>query len=320
MKIAYYLNESRKKNLYCRISDGTERVTFSLEHTIDPKEWNVKKEEVKNDDVYFFTLIDFKKYLTNRYHELKAEGKENILTILKNEALTFLDGSGIEGIARKMFDSENEKDNLPKYDNFLLAFEKYSNLKKGDYKAKAVGSQIHFHTDNEIYEMDTYEGKTAFLKAAIENRIYEDIYIMTNQKIWSEIYIGTGIEKHKFLPKMLSEWRTYWEDTYQDIKEKVGKTEHLDKDKEHSWKQFQVYMECYNNSGDAIELAYEIDDFLLYPIAVIVMMQIFDADTCYQEYCELEFYESNEWESIDLNDDDNYDDDSPVFYIKPYEF
>ncbi|MDN3709664.1 hypothetical protein QW060_22155, partial [Myroides ceti] len=69
---------------------GAERVTFSLEHTIDPKEWNAKKEEVKHEDVYYFTLLNFKKYLTNRYHELKSEGKENILTILKNEAATYL--------------------------------------------------------------------------------------------------------------------------------------------------------------------------------------------------------------------------------------
>lgn len=68
-----------------------------------------------------------------------AQGKEKVLTILKNEATMFLDGSGIEGIARKMFDFENAKDSLPKYDHFLLAFEKYSKLEKGAYKAETVG-------------------------------------------------------------------------------------------------------------------------------------------------------------------------------------
>lgn len=317
MKIAYYLNEGRKKNLYCRISDGTERVTFSLEHTIDPKEWNTKREETKSDDVYHFTLLNFKKYLTNRYHELKTEGKESILTILKNEALTFLDGSGIEGIARKMFDFENEKDDLPKYDEFLQAFEKYSNLKKGDYKAETVGEKIHFHKDDEVYEIDTYEGRTAFLKAIIDGRSYDDIYTMTNESIWSEIYIDGGIEKHIFLPKMLSEWERYWNKTYQQIKETVGSTKHLDEMKEKSWRQFQVYMECYEDSGDAIKLTLEIDEDGLYPIAVITMMQIFDAATCYEEYCELEFYNGDEWESISLSDDDDLD--GTVFFIRPYD-
>lgn len=317
MKIAYYLNEGRKKNLYCRISDGTERVTFSLEHTINPKEWNAKKEKAKDDDVCHFTLLDFKKHLTNRYHGLKAEGKENVLTTLKNEAVKFLDGSGIEGIARKMFDFENEKDGLPKHDDFLRAFEKHSNLKKGDYKAETVGGQIHFHTDDEVYEMDTYEGRTAFLKSIIEGRSYEEVYTMTNEGIWSAIYIDAGIEKHIFISQLLKEWERYWNKTCQEDKETVGKTEHLDELKEKSWRQFQVYMECYEDAGDAIKLAYEIDDFTLYPLAVITMMQIFNAEVCYQEYCELEFDSGEEWESILLGDDEDLD--APVFYIKPYE-
>jgi len=46
------------------------------------------------------------------------------------------------------------------------------------------------------------------------------------------------------------------------------------------------------------------------------MLHIFDAETCYDEYCEYEFAMS-EWESISLDDDD---DNCPVLYIKPYEF
>lgn len=163
--------------------------------------------------------------------------------------------------------------------------------------------------------MDTYEGKTAFLKYVIEDRSYEEVCTMTNENIWSEIYIDAGIEKHVFLPEMLSEWEIYWDSKYQKVKETIGRTDHLDKQKEQSWRQFQVYMECYDNAGDAIDLAYEIDDFTLYPIAVITMMQIFDAETCYQEYCEWEF-NSKEWEYIFLSDDDS---DGPMFYIKPYE-
>lgn len=315
MKIAYFLNTGRKKNLYCRISDGTERVTFSLEHSIDPKEWNAKKEETENENIYYFTLSYFKEYLTKRYFQLNSDGKENILTILKNEASDFLDGSGIEGIARNMFNIINEKNGLPKYDEYLQAFEKYTNLKKGDYEIETVGTVIHFHTKEQIYEMDTYAGKEAELKSFIERRSYTEIYTQTKEGIWSDIYADPGIEKHKFLPVMINEWERYWDTTYQRIKENIGKTDHMDKVKERSWREFQVYMECYDDSGDAIRLAYEIDDSDLYPIAVITMMNIFDAKTCYEEYCELEFDGSTEWESISLNDDDW---NRPVFYIKPY--
>ena len=76
-------------------------------------------------------------------------------------------------------------------------------------------------------------------------------------------------------------------------------------------------MECYGDSGDAIKLAWEIDDFTLYSLAVITMMQIFDAETCYQEYCEQEFYNGDEWESVSLGDDE--DGDGPIFFIKPYD-
>jgi len=315
MKIAYFLNTGRKKNLYCRISDGTERVTFSLEHTIDPKEWNAKEEEAEFENIYYFTLSDFKEYLTKRYFQLKAEEKENILTILKNEASNFLDGSGIEGIARNMFNIINEKNSLPKYDEYLHAFEKYSKLKREDYEVETIGQIIHFHTKDQVYVMDTYMGKTAELKSFIERRSYSEIYTQTSEEIWSDIYIDAGIEKHKFLPVMINEWERCWDTTYQKIKESIGKTNHLDKMKERSWREFQVYMECYDDSGDAIRLAYEIDESKLYPIAVITMMNIFNAEICYEEYCELEFDSSVEWESIYFNDDL----DSPTFYVKPYD-
>lgn len=317
MKIVYYLNEGRKKNLYCRISDGVERVTFSLEYSVDPKKWNVKKEEADFDDVHFFTLMDFKKYLTKKYHEFKNEGKDDVLARLKNEALSFVENDGINGVAEKMFDYFNKDNSLPKYKEFVRAFEKFSKLKKCDYKVETVGEVIHFHTKDTIYEMDTYEGLTVRLKSFIENKSYDEICTETNVDIWSEIYLDAGIEKHVFLPKMLRQWEIYWNDKYSDIKEKVGKTTHLDEMKQQSWRQFQVYMNCYGDCGDIIQLAYSIDEMELFPLAVITMMNVFDAETCYEEYCEFEFDENSEWESMSFDEED---DDTPVFYIRTYEF
>ncbi len=316
MKTTYYLNEERKKNLYCRISDGTDRVTFSLAYTVDPDNWNAKKQEVKDSDVYYFTLIDFKKYLNKRYLDLKSEQKKDVLNILKNESVEILDEYGIEGIARKLFDDNNGKNGLPKYDEFVLAFEKYSNLKKGSYKAETVDTVVHFHANDTIYEVDSYEGKTAFLKSVIDDKSYDDIYTMTNENIWSDIYIDAGIEKHIFLPRMLEEWEIYWNKTYEDVRKSVGKTDHLDGMKQRSWREFQIFMECYAGCDDIIKLGYDINDQDIYPISVITMLNIFDAETCYDEYCEHEFAR-NEWETISLDDEN---DNSPVLYIKQYEF
>lgn len=315
MKTTYYLNEERKKNLYCRISDGTDRVTFSLAYTVIPKNWNAKKQEVNDNDIYYFTLLDFKKYLNKRYLDLKNEQKKDVLNILKNESIELLDEYGIEGVARKLFDNENEKNGLPKYDEFILAFEQYSNLKKGKYQVQTIDDVIHFHTSDGIFEVDTYAGKKAFLRSIIEEKSYEEILTMTNEDIWREIYLDGGIEKHTFLPCMLEEWEVYWSNLYKCVKESVGKTDHLDKMKEFSWRKFQIFMECYDGSGDIIKLSYDIDDQHIYPISVITMLKIFDPEICYDEYCDYEF-EMSEWKSISIDEEN---DDSTFFYIKQYE-
>lgn len=305
MKVAYYLNEGRKKNLYCRISDGSQRVSFSLAYTIEKEFWNSTKEESTYEDPYHYTLGNFKEYLIKRYHELKSEGKEDILDRLKIEAETYIDGSGIEGIARKMFDMENEADKIAKYDWFIEAFEKYSGLKKGDYTAKAVGNGIYFQTkEGNSFEMDTYAGLKANLKYYVKNNSLDEIQMMTDQAIWSEIYVDCPIEKHVFLPKMLGIWEKHWNEVYNDIKKSLGKTDHLEPMKAESWRQFQVFMECYDSATDIIGLAYDIEELEIYPMAVIAMLKILNAKVCYSEYCESEFYGKGEWESIDLDEDE----------------
>jgi hypothetical protein len=314
MKISYYLNEGRKKNLYCRISDGTERVSFSLGYAIDPTKWNVKEEEGSVDDPYYFVLRSFREYLSKRYHELKSEGLLSVLTTLKSEAESFMVEEGIDGIAQKLFDDENKEDGIPAYDEFIQAFEKYSGLEKGDYAASPLDNLVQFHTKkSDVFEIDTYEGLSARLKSFIDRKSYEEIQLMTDHLIWREIYIDTGIEKHVFLPKILNEWEILWARLYETIQKEVGKTNHLDKMKSQSWRKFQVFMECYNDVSDVIDLALEIDDSDLYPIAVISMVSILGEERCWSEYCESEFAKK-EWESIDFEDEAA--EDEPVFFIR----
>lgn len=315
MKITYYLNEGRKKNLYCRISDAAEKVTFSMGYAVEPKMWNGQKGELSIDDIHSFTLDTFKKYLMQKYHEYKTEGKTDILTRLKNEALFLTDESGIDGIERKFFDDANSENNIPKYDDFVRAFSVYSKLPREQFKVQVMSNSIYFHTKDTVYEMDTYEGKALSLKFLVENKNYDEICIETNVNIWSEIYLDGGIEKHEFLPAMLKQWENYWNDEYQETKELTGKTNQLDIHKESSWRQFQVYMACCDNGVDVINLAYSIDEFILYPISVFAMLEKFDPECCYSEYCDLEF-NGKDWETIVL---DENSEDGIFFYIREIE-
>jgi hypothetical protein len=325
MKIAYYLNEGRKKNLYCRITDGSERITFSLDQTIDPKEWNERKEEINDEYVHHFTLSSLKHHLSKLYHQLKAENKEKILPMLKTEAESLMDGIGLKGIDRNLFNKENDQYGVPNYDDFIAAFEKYSGLTNDQYKVETLGSLLHIHTEDQVYEMDTYHGLTERIDSFIKERSYDEIYTMTDGRIWSTIYIDLGgIPKHEFIPVMYREWLRKWQDTYIEIKKEVGRTDHLLEQQTSSWRALQVFMECFEGAGDAIELAINVNDLELCPLAIITMMKHFDADDCYLQYCEEEFYSYGGWESISLRDEeDEYEDeeyDTPIFFIRPYEF
>lgn len=81
----------------------------------------------------------------------------------------------------------------------------------------------------------------------------------------------------------------------------------------------QVFKECYDSAGDIIKLAWEIDDIEVFPLAVIAMLDIFDADSCYDEYCEYEFEQPDEWGAVILCDIEDENWEGPVFFIKPYE-
>lgn len=164
--------------------------------------------------------------------------------------------------------------------------------------------------------MNTYQGKTATLKSFIKRRSYDEIYTETREDIWGEIYMDFGIEKSEFAPVMLNEWETYWSSLYDEIAIEVGTTSHLDKGKEQSLRQMNLLFDIYNDAVNTIKLAYDFDEMVLYPIAVLTMMRIFNPDVCYEKYCEFEFFDDDEWETICLDKDDP---DSHMFFIRPYD-
>ncbi|GHB80129.1 hypothetical protein [Persicitalea jodogahamensis] len=199
----------------------------------------------------------------------------------------------------------------------MKSFELYSNLLRGQYEAQAIDSLVHFKSKNGIFEISCYESLTYQLKSYIDNCSYDEICSETNKNIWSEICIDGFIERSEFIPVIQRELELYWRTLYKEIKEEIGRTKHLDESKEESWRVFKSFIDLYNDAENIIELAYDFDETVLYPIAVISMMKILNADVCYGEYCELEFEAGNEWESIYFN---NESWDLPFFYIRPYPY
>lgn len=139
---------------------------------------------------------------------------------------------------------------------------------------------------------------------------------MTDKWIWGEIYIDAGIEKEEFIPTLIKKWESYWYELYAKIKLEIGHTIHLDKLKERSWREFSLFTESYNDSGNIIELAYEFDESTLYPLSVLTMLSVLHLEVCLDEYCELEFFAKDEWESIDSREYSNNDE---IFFIREYE-
>jgi len=318
VEISFSVKRNNKTTLFCKISDkrGFEEIELVYHHGLVL--WDNKKKKLLWEDTYYFTISDLEKHITEKYNGLVIDDNPNPIRIMIDEINIWSLKDGIEGIARKLFNKENSEHGIPEYDKFIEAFEYYSKLNRGQYFAQTVGSEIHFKTlERNDFVIDTYEGKTRNLRYYIDQKSYDEIYTMTNESFWSEIYLDAGIEKEVFIPQMLSEWETYWDTLYDRIKLSVGSTEHLNDSKEKSWRQMQAFMDGYNDAGDIIKLALNFDDMTLYPIAVVTMMNIFNVDVCYSEYCEYEFFGSDEWDSICVRDDlPEY----PMFFIKPGEF
>jgi hypothetical protein len=311
--ISFSNSQETKESIHINLRYKKDIITLDLFYKPTKKEWDKDKSFLTEECQYHYSLIDFKNYI----QLLFGAANKNKLSFnkLETEIKSIINGS-IENVQEFIFDYNNKDSDVPKYSDFLKAFELHSSIKRSQYEVHALDSIIHFKTKKDIFEISCYQSLTKYLKKYINNLRYDEIYSETNKRIWSEIYLDAGIEKSKFIPVMQGELERYWRTLYKEVKKEIGHTEHLDESKEESWRMFRSFIDLYNDSGDIIDLAYDFDDMVLYPIAVISMMNIFNADVCYGEYCELEFYTSEQWENICLNDEDQ---DAPFFYIRPYE-
>ncbi|TGE24130.1 hypothetical protein E5K00_02640 [Hymenobacter aquaticus] len=297
--------------LYMVTSCGKENILcINLQYLPSSEEWDANKSIFNWNSNYYYSIQMFEEYIIKEFALLP-----NTISAYKSlmDQILLICFNGIASIVEFVFNDYNKNNGVPAYNDFVKAFEIYSGACNENYEVKALDSIVIFKLKNESFEINTYESMKQYLKSYIEGESYDEIYTETEMRIWSEIYLDPGIEKEYFIPKMLNEWEIYWSTLYSSVRERVGSTSHLDGRKEASLRKLNMYFDLYKESNDVIRLAWDFDDMVLYPIAVITMVNIFDSDVCYDEYCELEFFTGGKWESISLNEEDP---SALIFFIR----
>lgn len=303
MTVTFYLNNDRKQNLYCRISDGQERAIFSLGCKVDNGCWDEKEEEPVWGTPHHYSIVNLKKYLLTLSEKMRDKGETEIPKKIKDTITPIVKSEGISGIDRFLFNKMKSTD-VPGYDVFTKAFERFCKVKKGQYSVEVHDDQMWFYTEKGNYIGHTYEGLQAELNDSIARRSYVELY-MTNLSAWNFVLmddgeaLGTpGIGKAQMYRQLFIEWRIYWDEKYHSIKDNGIKTSHLNHLKEDSWKALQVFMEGYAESTTPIHDAEELNMDLC-ACLILAMLNIYDKDTCLEEYCEYHFAD---WHCEEIDD------------------
>lgn len=311
LNFEYFLNK-KDGGLYLKISTLSNSATIDFKYKPKNQNWDSSNSSLKWDDVFYYSCLNFEKYINSRYQILVREKTSKPFTILTKE-INQIARNGIEKVSEFLFDYNNKNTNISKYAEFIEAYEKHIAHKRVDYIAQALDSTVLFETKDGMFEINTYNGKAGTLKNYIDNRFYDAILLETEEYIWSEIYVDSGIDKAEFIPVLLNEWEIYWDKKYEGDS---PETSHISKIKEQSLRKLNKFCDLYNDVGDIIKLAYDFDPITLYPITVITMMSIFDPESCYLEYCEYEFYGHENWETIDSKIEDV---EAETFFIRSYQ-
>ncbi|AXE16898.1 hypothetical protein DR864_03700 [Runella rosea] len=312
MKIAYYLNQGRQKNLYCQIIDDTERVSFSLGQTIVEEEWDSSKNGSPHTESYFTMLTNLNQYLLTKYNELKITETQGALKKLKTNIKTLIDGAGIESISNKIGKKAPHQTMIPTVSQCELAFQRYSGLKKGEFRTIEKDRKVYFRTsDNRLYTIDTYQGLTNRLSSYVENRSYEQLSQMTDETIWSATFEGIKVEKQSLLAKLQQELEIFRQHL---PLEEVSKINHLDPQK--FLDNFNSFKTSYQGIKFCTSSACSLDRSILFPLVVLSLINCFNPAIFYEYYCAIEF-SGEEWEGIVT--DENEGEHPTVFFVKTVE-
>lgn len=316
-EIEYFVKEKvirafdigEKKTQFFFLSKENELIYRYKEHELkldyypNKEDWDSLENYLDQENKYHYVLLYLPIHFAEIEYSKHADSIKDFQTIIIEK--------GIEGLCEYLFDLENINSGVPKYKEFQEIIVDYFTQPDSVQNIQPIGSNFHVWYKNTEYLVDTYSGLRKELDSYISRKSYSEIYTMTNECHWSDIYLDLGIKKSQFIPELLNNWESFWNEKYEEIKSEIGNTSHLDKMKDSSWRQFQIFSEGYNEAVDIIKFSYDLGDLDLYPLVVYTMLNIFDKECCYLEYCELEF-EYGDWDIACL---DKKEYKTPIFHI-----
>ncbi len=274
---------------------------LELQYYPYPQYWEKNYEYISWVSPYYYILPKLNQLYND--HEV---------SILHPFLQSVVHAGGVEGISSFLFNYTYRNTNVPTYDQFYAAIKNHFKGKHFDTALKPVGPIIYAQFENNEYKAHTYEGRAIELNQYIDNQSYEEILTMTNSSFWSQVYLDRGIEKSEFIPELLRNWERYWKEEI--IKGERGEyvLEIIQKNKQQSWRALTLFSESYNDVGDIIDFAYDLDAMELYPMVVYSMLNIFEREESINLYCEYEF-EYNDWECICI---DKSEYGTPMIFLK----
>ncbi len=312
MKVSFYLNKERKKNLYCRLSEGTKRTTFSLKQEIKPEHWNEQKAFLNDDSQYSYTLFSLKRYILERDQALKLDDVQKKLDVLREEIENLLGGIGLERLNKVFWNANAERFGFEHYELFIKAIEKHSGFKREQLKVATLGYCLNYSTpDNKTYEILSYSSFKHFLMSILERKSYDEIYTETWPEIWREVF-DDSFDKEKFVLEFYKQWDVFWNKK----REELGHTDHIEKLRLESMTHFNVVINSCTQEN-IFDIVTEVDDMELYSIYIITMLQIYNTEACFEEYAEIFLIASEiwDWTPVFLTDDDKEE----GFYVREVE-
>jgi len=304
MTITFYLNQDRKHNLYCRVSDGKERSIFSLGYAVAPSSWDSINETLSENDPHYYTLLRLKNELEGMAYSLKEEGKEGVVDIIKDYVLEMTKENGIDSIDKEIFNNNKSLD-VPDYDSFMMAFEKATGNKAKDYMVEIEKNRIHLYSNTESYTIDSEESAAADIFEFIYNEWYEGLTVKFSVDVWDKLFqkYKSDLEKPLpqkavLLPKVYGKWREYWDQYSYNHHEDDPNRIILKEFKEESWRHLMVFLQSYDDKFSPILIANELGPELCISV-ILAMAEFFNEEQCILDYCKLYF-------EIKCKEDENF--------------
>lgn len=331
MKMVFYLNENRQKNLYCRVSDGKERFTISLGRTVDTNIWDEQSGMPKASADFDLSddLQEYRKYLEEKYHELKLDGKIPVLPLLKNEALKLLEDDSEDNASewREIRVKLHDLKHIHPAENYIKAFLKFSGAKRKDIQYKPLSGHMLILYEDTTYMISHSGDFKEQYKHYFESSSYDEIYTATPAQLWDFFLTEINpMEADELTTEIYGEWRVYW----QEMKERIrGGEQRYERMKTESFRDLQVFFQTLQvNPVYAVKNASAINDIELLPlIAMAVYNSYEDKNEFYDEcitfltdYGEDYLTHGDTFETVCIDETDDDSDEWYYIYNPMFEF